>query len=262
MEAGHGVSAAGIIAVVPLFGHGVVNLFAHHRAVNVDALANIAELQARLGAHLTHISTLSVFVHTNDTRPTYNPETVLGGDTEIIGGYAQSKVAAELALERHPGPLTVVRPGLLTPAIQDPRFARNDLLRDVIVGLTHLGVVPDLPELCFDVTPVDWAAEQIVNGPIANEIQHVSMGCIYLRGIRNTLNLKTIDLQTWQKTVPTTREARTAKLALARHSLGAESLHAVDLFQRTGTGFGPDLPLPEDLLESYVRAALEHSCAA
>ncbi len=244
---------------------GVISLsetLEFHRPVNLDALTHIADVQHHLHAHLTHVSTLSVFVHSNNRRPHYSPETPISDDTLIIGGYAQSKVAAELALQRHGGPLTIVRPGLLTPATHSPSFPQNDLLRDFIIGLTHLGVAPNIPDLAFDVTPVDWAAARIIESAHENGTHHISMGCIFLIGLCNSLNLQSIDVSEWQSIHPSTREGRIAKLALARHTSDADQLHAVDLFQRTGTQFGPLTPLPDDLLDTYIQAALESQCAA
>lgn len=119
--------------------------------LNVQALATLA----RLGKPIHHASSLAATL--SSTRPT------LGGPLQpeavIIGGYAQSKWAAEALLERLPLPGHTFRLGHLL-GLPD----RREWLSLVVRGLRAFGCAPKRcrkTPLYFDFTPLEWAADEI-----------------------------------------------------------------------------------------------------
>lgn len=110
------------------------------RPLNVDSVSTLLSLDKPL----YYASTLAVELSTQDRN--------------VMGGYAQSKYLAERLLEETAG--ITWRYGHL---IGHPRG--DELLALVIEGLIELGCCPqhDDPRLCFDWTPLDWAAQQTVS---------------------------------------------------------------------------------------------------
>jgi dTDP-4-dehydrorhamnose reductase len=150
---------------------GVVNLacdLQQHLPVNFYALQNVLEFQAVGGLGLHQISTLSVFVHTDYIPDNCSTSDPLDSAKIVYGGYAQSKFAADILMQRAEKDRHVhlIRPGLITPHRDKPEWGKNDLLRKFIKGIIELGAVPALADVRFDVTPVDWLAGEIANGVI------------------------------------------------------------------------------------------------
>ena len=143
-----------------------------HCAADLSALANYGELRASnvLGAahahdiaqrgatSLHHASTLSVFVGT-DAHRGQHIETSTIANTDVFGGYAQSKLAAELVLGDSPTPDHIYRLGLLGADSRTGVYPANDLLTLFVRGLLRVGVLPELDhELRFDLVSCDRAA--------------------------------------------------------------------------------------------------------
>jgi acyl-CoA synthetase (AMP-forming)/AMP-acid ligase II len=105
------------------------------RPINVEPLNTLIAL----GKPVHYASTLAVPLCT---------------DGNVFGGYAQSKWLSESLLKNIPG--LTIRYGHLMGRPRD-----DELLSIVVRGLIELGCCPltDDPLLCFDWTPLSWAAE-------------------------------------------------------------------------------------------------------
>lgn len=256
---------------------GVVNLardLAFHRAGNLDALHHLLHLQHTLGCRLHHVSTLSVFVHTDHVPERCREDDPLTTARHVFGGYAQSKLAADLLALRaaQDRPVHVYRPGLLTPPASAPGWPRPELMPMTLRGLAHLGVYPEaLAEtLRVDLTPLDWAAARIVsliwsNAPGPHHISHASasLGQLARALARAGRPLRPVTLAQW-RALPhdllQRADARVAWLALSRRARADEAHHAVDLFQATGTRFTDAQATAAEadaLLDRYVHMALD-----
>lgn len=245
-------------------------------AANVQALSAIAAL----GRPLHYISTLSVLVAA-DPRPEQIAETDdLSAASQIHGGYAQSKWAAEAWLRRQTLPIWIYRPGLITGDSQRGNSPERDWLRWLISGLLELGCLPDLSKspLAVDITPVDYAARGIISlmqAPagthhIANP-QPLLLSQL-LHELASWAHLPMLNIQDWLKTArkqlmqnPNPRSS-TALLALCRAIDSRHYWHSLDLFQATGFRLASDstvqrleteglfCPVPDSqLLKHYFR---------
>ncbi len=112
---------------------------------------------------LDYISTLSVFVGTDRFRGTMLENDDLSQTSRVYGGYAQSKFAAEILVQKCAAALPqsrIFRLGLLTADRSTGVFPTSDLLTLAVKGCLELQMAPVLSEtLRFDVTPVDFAAD-------------------------------------------------------------------------------------------------------
>ena len=123
-----------------------------HLAASVDLKLDLASLTSlnvtplkrlvKLGKPVYFASSLAVPLCTSD-------------DSSVVGGYPRSKWLAEQALSKTPG-LTLRYGHLIGP----PRG--DELLTIVLRVLAEFGCCPvsDAPRLCFDWTPLEWAAEE------------------------------------------------------------------------------------------------------
>ena len=263
------------------------------RPVNVMAVAELARLCAaprRRGLYVA--SSLSVFVSTDRHTGTLMEGDDLQDTAWVYGGYAQTKVAAELVLaelHRRCGagfPLHVVRLGLLTGDSRTARSGPRDWLGLFFRGLAGLGCVPagDASNICLDVTPVDYAASAMVGLALAatGDERRVFHVCgrhpVTLAALATALShagvsLRELDDVQWRRTARARLSrapgaAAAAVLALCR-CLEPSAFHRhrpFDLFQATGARFGTrqlrqvlgdSVVPPEPDLELLVRYARE-----
>lgn len=122
--------------------------------VNVHSLATLAKLRRPL-----HLAS-SLAANLSSTRPDFNGP--LDPQSVVIGGYAQSKWAAETLLNQISLPGYTFRLGQLLGA--DAKS--QDWLAIVARGLKALGYAPKAKRedpLYFDFTPLEWACQQIVS---------------------------------------------------------------------------------------------------
>lgn len=138
---------------------------------NVDGTITILQLAEAARARLHYASTLSVFVHTDRASGVHREDddlSTITGDTRVYGGYAQTKVAAEIAVRRSPISSTIHRFGLLTADAEPfdpPRGCHLDLfLRELQrVGSLPPGIEVDVDRLRVDITPIDFAARAMIH---------------------------------------------------------------------------------------------------
>lgn len=139
------------------------------------ASANLTPCFDLLRLALTHkvkpvhyMSTLSVFVSSDQNTGRVFEEDMLTHTKHIYGGYAQSKWAAEIALHSVPFdicPITSYRLGLITGDSKTGIAPDRDFLGLFVQGLQSLKNIPtSLPDgrntssLKIDVTPIDYAS--------------------------------------------------------------------------------------------------------
>lgn len=140
-----------------------VKSFSNLEQVNVRAVVELAELAASApDCHLHHISSTAVIGQRDgqiDAAP--RPD-----DLFSMGGYAQSKLVAELTLQSISNnglPVTVYRIGELMPSPTCPVPNPKSLVICYLRTLAFIGMSPSEPD-SLDYCPVDAVAEQIVEG--------------------------------------------------------------------------------------------------
>lgn len=275
----------------------VVNLAADLdtlRPANIGGTAGVLELALAERPKLLHlISTLSVFVAASPTVAEPLESDHLEGTKAVLGGYAQSKWAAEvLAREvlRGRAPLVCHRIGLITGDTRHGAGPARDQLTFFLRGLVELGVVPEgHAELRVDLSPVDSVAralcELVCGGPAVSDddpaTYHIASpngatGADLVAALRRTgATIESVSRQRWRR-IAAERSQRSAAAAVAYLALSrcldpraSRRLRAYDLFQATGYRFdcraadallGPRglslAPVTEPLLDRYVHTAL------
>jgi thioester reductase-like protein len=259
---------------------------------NVEGTARVLALaSASRRKRLTHASTLSVFVSTDDAEGCFAEDRELRPDARVFGGYAQTKVAAEhlvRAAAPHLAGTQTIRFGLLTGESATGRMVEGGWLPRTIRGLSTLGVLPEVldPDLSFDVTPVDYAAavtgRLVFRATDEDVVFHVAgEAAAPLSLLRQAMDdegvtLREVPSSTFLARVAESLETESdadvgaACLALGRAlGGGIRARHrGLDLFEatrarfdtsRTRTMIEDDLRCPTPtraLLRSYVRASL------
>lgn len=87
-------------------------------------------------------------------------------DIVLYGGYAQSKYICERIVSSMNG--RIVRLGLLTGSTTTGKFPNNDFFSSFLSTLKRLRKAINHSEAFIDITPVDWAAQEIlktINNP-------------------------------------------------------------------------------------------------
>lgn len=140
-----------------------VKPFSHLEMVNVLAVRRLAELALSVrGCHLHHVSSTAAIPEAEVSldNPPVAPYSL------PVGGYAQSKLAAEIMLtvfEKEGLPLTIYRVGELMPSPSHPIPNSRSNVIAYLKTLAELGVAP-LEEDSLDYCPVDVAALVITGG--------------------------------------------------------------------------------------------------
>ncbi|MFK7767826.1 MAG: amino acid adenylation domain-containing protein [Mariniblastus sp.] len=202
---------------------------------------------------LEYISTLSVFVGTDQFQGQMFESDDLLQTERVYGGYAQTKWAAEVLLQRRNDITTrYFRLGLLTADTVSGVVPEMDLLTLTIRGLVEIGLVPDSKrKLRVDITPVNYAAEMvtsITSLPIDKKVFHVAhpIGLTAkalfdnLRIAVPTLKLASLrEFETRAKKTKMDWRTCAACLALCRtvRCEKSDRPDPMDLFQATGTRF-------------------------
>jgi amino acid adenylation domain-containing protein/thioester reductase-like protein len=137
---------------------------------NVDGTISVLQFAEAAGARLHYASTLSVFVHTDRASGVHREDDDLlssfSDDVRIHGGYAQTKVAAEIAVRRSPSvSASIFRFGLLTSDAEPFVSPRGCQLELFLAALRDARALPpgiDRSHLRVDITPIDYAARAII----------------------------------------------------------------------------------------------------
>lgn len=254
---------------------------------NVLSLKHLSEFcltQKRKAFH--YASTLSVFVGTNHNRGHVFETDKLENVTQIYGGYAQTKVAAELYLnqvkEQYPEDFqpAIYRFGLLTGSTHSGCSSEKDFLTMFIKGANQFKCLPSgdlIPLLAVDITPVDEAARVFV-GLVLNKnprywIYHIAneKPLYYSEWLERMKSCEMIhrteDVSQWEANayaIDLTKEQQLTLKALCRlNPLTYEKNRIFDLFQATDIqfdqshvrdeGFLPITSVPSELISLYIQ---------
>ncbi len=267
--------------------------YATLRAANVVGTNEIVRLCSISGARLYYVSSLAVFVSTDRLPGRFLESDDLITTKRVYGGYAQTKWSAEWLVRRSAeqlGGCVVFRPGLVTGDSRTGVAAGNDHLGLFLRGLARLRCLPELDadRLCFDVTPVDYAAAALVHMTMITR-PTAGVRTFHLAGRRTAslaellaavrasgIAVETVGWPEWQRRLADLEraapETAAACLALARampQTADFERYRSLDLFPAAGvtfdqfetvaalegTGLACPLPSPE-LLGRYVAFAL------
>lgn len=243
-------------------------------------------LAARRRPLLALISTLSVFVGAEPAVAVAREADDRSGVEGLVGGYTQSKWAAEALLRRFAPPLPAlcVRLGLVTGSSTSGRAGPREQLSMFLRGLAALGAAPRgfFEGLRLDVTPVDYAAAALAEllarprGEAGIETVHVASergatGAALVAALRaEGVAIEVVEpgefLARGAEASGRSAAAALAYLSLCRRLPGAHAgLRGYDLFLATGVRSFVEVnarltarcpAADEALLRRYVRAAL------
>jgi amino acid adenylation domain-containing protein/thioester reductase-like protein len=229
----------------------MVKSFAELKDINLNGTKEIARLSLQnTRKKLYYLSTLSVFVATDNNSGICKEDDNLECTQRVYGGYAQSKWAAEYFLLNSSLDLCIFRLGLITGHSESGLSSEHDYLSLFVLGLKELQAVPadNWDKLILDVTPVDYAAKAIVHlsiNAVAScfHIANPHKQGFSLQMIVEAMQHHGITLTTTDKsTIPTPSDPQSpvfaAFMALCR--LDPERFdryRTMDLFQATGVEF-------------------------
>ncbi|MFA6301750.1 MAG: amino acid adenylation domain-containing protein [Legionella sp.] len=238
--------------------------FADLKPVNLEGTKEIARLaRATTTQRLSYISTLSVFVASDQNTGICKENDTLATKKTIYGGYAQSKWAAEYFLRQTSLNLSIFRLGLITGHSVSGLSSEHDFLMQFIKGLNQLPTIPDGPwnTLYVDATPVDYAARAIIY--LANNAPAQCYHIVNKQGFSLAGILKIM------KKHPVSTHSNTASSELALCRLLPDSFdrfRTMDLFQATDIVFDQENTL-KHLANTDIRcpvaddALLEKYCS-
>lgn len=230
---------------------------------NVQATLKVfSHYQSR--ARLLLVSTLSVFVSSNRVGVHTPIRYKASEGTEIIGGYAQSKLICERLAERCGA--NVVRLGLLTGSSYKSCFPENDFFSTFVETIRHLGVHPlKYEDAVVDVTPVDYAAAAIAHQVLLAAplpVIHVANKTgLHLSEMLTALRSKAVPRDDFEAAICVLPSLVQTLLTFAffKSEALANMPHYfnVDLFQSTGHSYSIDDPFElsnKELFSTYVSA--------
>lgn len=224
---------------------------------NVLATQRIAEIY-RLNK-ISFISTLSVFVSSNQ-KGLHLPQSIpLSEDYSLYGGYAQTKFIGEKIIEQVNG--NIIRLGLITGATHSGIFPADFFTQIVkLLELTKCYPVGYQDSL-VDMTPVDHASHEILKViHKTNTITHIAnKESTSINAFISVLNLKPVDKEVWLESIRCLGNLEQYLLRYAFFKDEMLSSHFnyfnIDLFQSTGHQYGIEKSLPidnETMLKLYI----------
>ena len=236
-----------------------------HCLKNVNKLwANNVETTLRLCSiyknnNFSFISTLSVFVSSNQSGNHLPISISYSDDYLLYGGYSQSKFIGEKLTESIGG--KIFRLGLITGSTFYHTFPA-DFFTTMVKLLNEIKCYPENFEESFvDMTPVDFAACQIVdNIKSSYNVLHIAnQKSTSIKSFISTMDLSPVDKDTWLSSISLfgnldqylLKYAFFKKEMLEKHF----SYFNLDLFQSTGHNYNIEKSLPIDneiMLKSYV----------
>ena len=229
---------------------------------NVLATQRIAEIY-RLNK-ISFISTLSVFVSSNQ-KGLHLPQSIpLSDDYSLYGGYAQTKFIGEKIIEKVHG--NIIRLGLITGSTHSGIFPADFFTQIVkLLELTKCYPV-GYQESFVDMTPVDYASQEILKAMHkTNTIVHIAnKDSTSINTFISELNLKPVDRDVWLESIKSLGNLEQYLLRYAFFKDEMLSNHFnyfnLDLFQSTGHQYGIEKSLPidnETMLKLYISSITE-----
>lgn len=265
----------------------IVKSYQQLKASNLLPCFTLMRLALESNARKLHnISTLSVFVATDQNKGTVFEHDKLSNIGRVYGGYAQTKAASEILFHGNDNfnkicPVTSYRLGLITGDQGSGKMSNSDFLGNFIKGLLSLGCYPKTDscrELSLDVTPIDFASKTlcdlITSKADTDDCYHLAniKGFSFEQIIRllkeANYKLDAVSLEQWlglkeERTL--NHEERMAYFGLCRllPKGDFEKYRSLDLFQATNIEFDmtrlkmifPELAIPkasDELFRKYV----------
>lgn len=153
---------------------GIVNMINSYDSLsetNVDSILNFLKLCCFGKKKTLHfVSSLSVFVGTDQNCGRVMESDTLDNTQNVYGGYAQTKWTAERFLhllyktKSDLPPLRIYRMGLLTGSSKTGYTQTKDMLSLFLKGLIHLNCCPSPhSNISIDISPIDWATSSFVS---------------------------------------------------------------------------------------------------
>lgn len=224
---------------------------------NVLATQRITEIY-RLNK-ISFISTLSVFVSSNQ-KGLHLPQSIhLSDDYSLYGGYAQTKFIGEKIIEKIQG--NIIRLGLITGATHSGIFPADFFTKIVkLLKLTKCYPV-GYQESFVDMTPVDYASQEILKvldktGTIVHIANKESTS---INAFISFLDLKPVDKAVWLSAISSLGNLDQYLLRYAFFKdemlLNHFNYFNLDLFQSTEHEYDIEKPLPfdnETMLKLYI----------
>ncbi|MFF6877069.1 amino acid adenylation domain-containing protein [Streptomyces sp. NPDC012474] len=143
----------------------LAHAYAQARDANVTGTVEVLRLAAVRGVPVHHISTVGVFAGPALAGRGIGPYEPLGRPERLVHGYTQTKWVAEHLVEqarRRGVTVSVYRPTRICGAVSNGACQRADFLWLLLKGCVQLGLAPALPEVAFDLVPVDYVSRAVV----------------------------------------------------------------------------------------------------
>lgn len=270
-----------------------VNMFKCYQELKTINLVGTQEIihfaSTAIQKKIHYVSTLSVFVSTNQNKDVCYESDALLNTQYVYGGYAQTKWAAEYYLRQTKLNYTIYRLGLITGHSVNGKTSPHDFLAKFIIETQQLGISlkGQWEHIKFDATPVDYAAKALVyisNKGLAScyhiaNTNAMSYAMILTEMAKLNCKLRAVNLNTWLKKIYNNTQYATLHMALCRilnsetqsHFMNYfERYKTMDLFQATGVIFDQtntlnalqksNIHLPKDnslLLSFYIKNILK-----
>jgi thioester reductase-like protein len=229
---------------------------------NVETTLRICQRYAGTTSRVAFVSSLSVFV-SSDLHGEHAPRPLpVSENFHLIGGYAQSKFLGEKLVEAIGG--DIIRPGLLTGSSFSGLFPEQDFFTLFMRTVVQLGVYPkDYTQAFVDVTPVDYAASQVVSFLLfatEGSISHIAnKRSVSLSEMLRLLPVRAVPREDFNRALQTLPRLTQMLLSYAffKHEALQQYPHYfnVDLFQSTNHSYSVNTPFELDngsLLARYL----------
>ena len=237
-----------------------VNMIATYESLrpsNVVGVKNTADfVLSGQPKSLEYISTLSVFVGTDCFQGTMFERDNRSKTQRVFGGYAQSKWAAEILLQKLELNSRFYRLGLLTADTRSGVYPKHDLMTLAIKGIVEIGALPEynnerFDTLRVDITPVNYAAS-VITAISKTQTDESTFHIAHPTGLSSTSlfknlqqsypHIKVVSVSEFERRVRDSKiklPVATACLALCRalNSGETNSPNPLDIFQATETTF-------------------------
>lgn len=270
-----------------------VNMFKCYQELKTINLVGTQEIihfaSTAIQKKIHYVSTLSVFVSTNQNKDVCYESDALLNTQYVYGGYAQTKWTAEYYLRQTKLNYTIYRLGLITGHSANGKTSPHDFLAKFITETQQLGISlkGQWEHIKFDAIPVDYAAKALVyisNKSLAScyhivNTNAMSYAMILTEMEKLNCKLRSVNLNTWLRKIYNNTQYATLHMALCR-ILNAETkshfmnyferYKTMDLFQATGVVFdqtntlnalkNSNIHLPTDnnlLLSFYIKNILK-----
>lgn len=224
---------------------------------NIEASNQLYQLCAiKKDINLYLISTLSVFVSSNQSGLHQEMDIPINNDYLLYGGYAQTKYIAEYLA---PENTTIIRLGLLTASTQTGLFPEHDFFKEFIRYSIRSGIYPEQYKNAWvDISPVDLVSKKIKEIVISNDHQKIihiaNQKSVSLKTIVQDLKLIKTSNQDFVDRL--NKESNLIRNLVKNAYFKEDNLTNIDLFQSTNHYWSGDYLLNssmESIVPYYIK---------